>query len=71
MRSTRRRFLQFAAVAASVPALPRYASALDYPTRAVRFIVPYPAGGATDAAARVVGEFLSRSLGQQIMVEKK
>jgi tripartite-type tricarboxylate transporter receptor subunit TctC len=71
MRSTRRRFLQFAAVAASAPALPHYASALDYPTRAVRFIVPYPAGGATDAAARVVGEFLSRSLGQQIVVENK
>jgi tripartite-type tricarboxylate transporter receptor subunit TctC len=71
MRSTRRRFLQFAAVAASAPALPHYASALDYPTRAIRFIVPYPAGGATDAAARVVGEFLSRSLGQQIVVENK
>jgi tripartite-type tricarboxylate transporter receptor subunit TctC len=71
MRSTRRRFLQFAAVAASAPALPHYASALDYPTRAVRFIVPYPAGGATDAAARVVGEFLSRSFGQQIVVENK
>jgi tripartite-type tricarboxylate transporter receptor subunit TctC len=71
MRSTRRRFLQFAAVAASAPALPRYASALDYPTRAIRFIVPYPAGGATDAAARVVGEFLSRSFGQQIVVENK
>jgi tripartite-type tricarboxylate transporter receptor subunit TctC len=71
MRSTRRRFLQFAAVAASAPALPHYASALDYPTRAVRFIVPYPAGGATDAVARVVGEFLSRSLGQQIVVENK
>jgi tripartite-type tricarboxylate transporter receptor subunit TctC len=71
MRSTRRRFLQFAAVAASAPALPHYASALDYPTRTVRFIVPYPAGGATDAAARVVGEFLSRSFGQQIVVENK
>jgi tripartite-type tricarboxylate transporter receptor subunit TctC len=71
MPSTRRRFLQFAAVAASAPALPRYASALDYPTRAIRFIVPYPAGGATDAAARVVGEFLSRSFGQQIVVENK
>jgi tripartite-type tricarboxylate transporter receptor subunit TctC len=71
MRSTRRRFLQFAAVAISAPALPRYASALDYPTRPIRFIVPYPAGGATDAAARVVGEFLSRSLGQQIVVENK
>src|SRR5215510_7449550 len=71
MRSTRRRFLQFAAVAVSAPALPQYASALDYPTRTVRFIVPYPAGGATDAAARVVGEFLSRSFGQQIVVENK
>jgi tripartite-type tricarboxylate transporter receptor subunit TctC len=71
MRSTRRRFLQFAAVAASAPARPQFASALDYPTRPVRFIVPYPPGGATDVAARVVGEYLSRSLGQQIVVENK
>src|SRR5713226_6137979 len=46
-------------------------SAQDWPNRPVRFIVPFPAGGSTDVAARVVGEYLSRSLRQQIVVENK
>jgi tripartite-type tricarboxylate transporter receptor subunit TctC len=71
MRRTRRLFLQLAAAAAAAPVVPQFACALDYPTRPVRFIVPYPPGGATDIAARVVGEYLSRSLGQQIVVENK
>jgi tripartite-type tricarboxylate transporter receptor subunit TctC len=71
MRRTRRLFLQLAAAAASAPVVPQFACALDYPTRPVRFIVPYPPGGATDIAARVVGEYLSRSLGQQFVVENK
>jgi tripartite-type tricarboxylate transporter receptor subunit TctC len=37
----------------------------------VRFIVPFPAGGSTDVAARVIGEYLSRTLRQQIVVENK
>lgn len=47
------------------------ASALDYPTRAVRFVVGYPAGGATDIIARLVGQRLSEKLGQQFVVENK
>src|SRR2546423_13154930 len=43
--------------------------AKDWPNRSVRFIVPFPAGGSTDVGARVVGEFLSRSLRQQIVGE--
>ena len=47
------------------------ASALDYPTRPVRFVVGYPAGGATDIIARLVGQRLSEKLGQQFVVENK
>jgi tripartite-type tricarboxylate transporter receptor subunit TctC len=45
--------------------------AQEWPTRPVRFIVPFPAGGSTDVGARIIGEFLSRSLHQQIVVENK
>jgi tripartite-type tricarboxylate transporter receptor subunit TctC len=47
------------------------ALALDYPTRPVRFIVGYPAGGATDILARIVGQRLSERLGQQFVIENK
>src|SRR5947209_18822372 len=67
----RRLFLQLTAAAAATPTLPQFASALDYPTRPIRFIVPYPPGGATDVAARVIAEYLSRALGQHIVVENK
>lgn len=47
------------------------ATALDYPTRPVRFIVGYPAGGSTDIIARLIGQKLSERLGQQFVVENK
>jgi tripartite-type tricarboxylate transporter receptor subunit TctC len=47
------------------------AAALDYPTRPVRWIVPYPAGGTTDIVARIIGAWLSERLGQQFIVENK
>jgi tripartite-type tricarboxylate transporter receptor subunit TctC len=47
------------------------AEAQEWPSRSIRFIVPFPAGGSTDVGARLVGEHLSRSLGQQIVVENK
>jgi tripartite-type tricarboxylate transporter receptor subunit TctC len=50
---------------------PVAAPAQEWPSRPIRFIVPYPAGGSTDVGARVVGEHLSRALGQQIVVENK
>jgi len=71
MNLPRRKFFRFAVSVAALPVMSRIARAQAYPTHPVRFIVPYPPGGATDAAARVVGEFLSRSLGQQIVVENK
>src|SRR5256885_9127006 len=47
------------------------ASALDYPTRPVRWVVGYPPGGATDILARLIGQRLSERLGQQIVIENK
>ena len=47
------------------------AAAEDWPVRPVHFIVPFPAGGSTDVGARVVAEYLSRTLGQQVVVENK
>src|SRR5277367_813825 len=47
------------------------ALALDYPTRPVRFVVGYPAGGSTDIIARLVGQRLSERLGQQFIIENK
>ncbi|MGD0850613.1 Bug family tripartite tricarboxylate transporter substrate binding protein [Bradyrhizobium sp.] len=47
------------------------AFALDYPTRPVRFIVGYPAGGSTDIVARLIGQRLSERLGQQFVIENK
>jgi tripartite-type tricarboxylate transporter receptor subunit TctC len=47
------------------------ASAVDYPTRPVRWIVPYPPGGTTDILARLIGQYLSDQLGQQFVIENK
>lgn len=43
----------------------------DYPTRPVKWIVPYPPGGTTDLLARVMGQWLSQRLGQQVIVENR
>ena len=51
--------------------VPLAAEAQEWPSRPIRFIVPFPAGGSTDVAARVIGEHLSQMLGQQIVVENK
>jgi len=47
------------------------AAALDYPTRPVRWIVPYPAGGTTDILARIIGQYLSEKMGQQFVIENR
>jgi tripartite-type tricarboxylate transporter receptor subunit TctC len=47
------------------------ASAEDWPRRPIRFIVCFPPGGSTDVAARILGEYASRRLGQQIYVENR
>jgi tripartite-type tricarboxylate transporter receptor subunit TctC len=55
--------------AAVTIALPAAAVAQDYPTKPVTFVVPFAAGGPTDTIARLVGEHLGRTLGQQIVIE--
>ena len=65
----RRRFLGLAAGAAALPAVSRLANAQAYPTRPITIIVPFPAGGSTDAISRIVGEPMRRSLGQPIVIE--
>jgi len=67
----RRRFLHLAAGAAALPAMPRVASALDYPARPVRIIVGFPAGSSSDLTARLIGQWLSERLGQQFNIENR
>jgi tripartite-type tricarboxylate transporter receptor subunit TctC len=66
----RRRFLQLAAGAAALGA-PRLAQSQPYPSRPVRLIVGFPAGNAPDIIARVIGQWLSEQLGQQVVVENR
>ena len=47
------------------------AAAADYPTRPVRWIVPYPPGGTTDVVARIIAQWLSEKMGQQFVIENK
>lgn len=47
------------------------ALAADWPSRPIHFVVPFPPGGSTDVAARVVGDYVSHVLGQQVVVENK
>jgi tripartite-type tricarboxylate transporter receptor subunit TctC len=71
MKLPRRQFLQFAGVAAVAAIVSRRASALGYPTKPVRVIVPFGAGGSTDIAARLISQLLSERFGQQFVVENR
>ena len=71
MKLARCQFLHLAAGAAAVPATSRIAMAQAYPTRPVRFIVPFPPGGSTDPAARFIAGSMSRSLSQRVYVENR
>jgi tripartite-type tricarboxylate transporter receptor subunit TctC len=59
------------AAALLMAALPATSRAQEWPSRPVRLIVPFPAGGSTDICARIIGDALSRSLGQQVFIENK
>jgi tripartite-type tricarboxylate transporter receptor subunit TctC len=71
MKLPRRRFLHLAVGAAALPALSRVAWAQTYPTRPVRWIVGYPPAGASDIAARLIGQWLSDRLGQPFVIENR
>jgi tripartite-type tricarboxylate transporter receptor subunit TctC len=68
---SRRKFVNLAVGAAALPALSRGAGAQAYPSRTARIVVGFPAGGATDIMARLMGEWLTQRLGQQFIVENK
>jgi tripartite-type tricarboxylate transporter receptor subunit TctC len=67
----RRTFLAAGAAAAALPALTVEVSAQVYPSRPIRIVVGYPAGGQADIIARTYGEYISRQLGQPVVVENK
>jgi tripartite-type tricarboxylate transporter receptor subunit TctC len=69
MKLPRRKFLQLTAGAATAPAFPRFAWALDYPGRPVRLVVAFFAGSLSDILARTIADGLSKQLGQQIIVD--
>jgi tripartite-type tricarboxylate transporter receptor subunit TctC len=71
MTLSRRGLLYVTAGALSAPAAARFAWAQGYPSRPVRIIVGFGAGGAPDILARLIGQWLSERLGQQFIVENR
>ena len=71
MKRPRRHFLRLAAGAAALPAISRFAWGQSYPSRPVRIIVGFAAGGPNDILARLIGQWLSQRLGQQCVVENR
>jgi tripartite-type tricarboxylate transporter receptor subunit TctC len=67
----RRKFLHLAAGAVALPVASHGAWAQAYPARPVRLIVGYPAGGASDIFARLIGQWLSERLGQSFVIENR
>jgi tripartite-type tricarboxylate transporter receptor subunit TctC len=71
MKFLRREFLKLAAGVAAAPAFARPAAADDYPTRPVRIIAGFTAGGGVDITARLIGQWLADRLGQSFVVENR
>jgi tripartite-type tricarboxylate transporter receptor subunit TctC len=71
MKIPRRQFLQLSGAAAAVPTLPRNTWALDYPTKPLRWIVGYPAGGSADTVSRILAQWLTERLGQPVLIENR
>ena len=71
MKFPRRRILRLIAGVIALPAAPHIATAQAYPTRPVRLIVGFAAGGSTDISARLIAQWLTERLGQTFVVENR
>jgi tripartite-type tricarboxylate transporter receptor subunit TctC len=71
MQLHRRRFLRLLAGAAALPSVTRSVRAETYPSRPIRLIVGFAAGGVPDIVARVMGQWLSMRLGQEVVIENR
>src|SRR5271169_3573238 len=69
MKLPRRQFIRLTAAATVLPAISRIARAQTYPTRTITLIVPFPPGGSTDPAGRIVAARMAEILGQPVIVE--
>lgn len=67
----RRTFVKGALASSAALFAPRVSRAQDWPNRPIRFIVPLAAGGGLDFIARLAGEYVSRNLGQQVIIENR
>jgi tripartite-type tricarboxylate transporter receptor subunit TctC len=68
---SKRNFLRAIAAATCALSASGAAAAQTYPEWPIKFVVPYPAGGSTDVAARIIAQQLSRAMGQQVFVENR
>jgi tripartite-type tricarboxylate transporter receptor subunit TctC len=71
MKLLRRTLIKSAAAALAAAALPRLASAQEYPSRPVRIVAGFAAGGGVDVTARLIGQWLAGRLGQSFVVENR
>src|ERR1700688_3208295 len=69
MSLRRRRFLQVATSATALLAMPRICTAQSYPTRSITLVVPFPPGGSTDVAGRILADRMAAVLGQPVIIE--
>ena len=67
----RRTFVKGALASSAALFAPHVSRAQDWPNRPIRFIVPLAAGGGLDFIARLAGEYVSRNLGQQVIIENR
>jgi tripartite-type tricarboxylate transporter receptor subunit TctC len=71
MKIPRRHLLRLAAGAAALCGTPSVARAQVYPSRPIRLVVPFPAGGPVDLFARLIGQWLSEHLGQAVIIDNR